>query len=156
MQLRASCVQTLYKIRAKLNNPWQSYWRFRTLSLSSFRGSRMQNNCWRTRVRWKCGRDRERKNVSGLGIEFTPQSFISYWQPVRWRKWRSSWEQMPQSWSRMEWRSLVLYNGFSQEMGTVRHPTLSWWVYSSVYFVCRIHTAETTDITFCRFQMHDG
>ena len=36
--LRASHVQTLYKIWAKSNNPRQSYWRYRTFSLSTFRG----------------------------------------------------------------------------------------------------------------------
>jgi len=38
---RASCVQTLYIIRAKSNNPRQSYWRYRTFLPSSSRG-------WRT------------------------------------------------------------------------------------------------------------
>ena len=33
---RASCVQTLYKIWAKSNNPRQSYWRYRTFSRSSY------------------------------------------------------------------------------------------------------------------------
>jgi len=35
---RASCVQSLYKIWAKSNNPRQSYWRYRTFSPSNFRG----------------------------------------------------------------------------------------------------------------------
>jgi len=36
--LWVSSVQMVYKIRAKSNNPRQSYWRFRTLSPSNFRG----------------------------------------------------------------------------------------------------------------------
>jgi len=36
--LWVSCVQTLYKIRVKSNNPWQNYWRYHTFSPSNCRG----------------------------------------------------------------------------------------------------------------------
>ena len=107
---------------------------------------RVQRNRWRTIVHGKCRHDCERKNVPGLGIEFSSQSYVSQWRYVCWRKCQRSWEQMPQSSDWMECRSLVLYNGSKHEMGTVRCSTLSYegWVCTSGYYVCRIHADEIT------------